>query len=87
MYNTHLGVSMSVRKNFTMTEHIAKDLEYLAKRLNKKQSQVIQELIEEKMEQLEKERKIEAAVKLTGIFTGVFSNDIDIQTIKANSGN
>ena len=36
---------MSVRKNFTMPEHVAQDLEYLAKKLDKKQSQVIQDLI------------------------------------------
>jgi len=43
------GVLMSVRKNFTMPEHVAQDLEYLAKKLDKKQSQVIQDLIEEKV--------------------------------------
>ncbi len=75
---------MSVRKNFTMPEHIAKDLEYLAKKMNKKQSQVIQELIEEKVADYELEKKLEAAEKLSGIFTGMFPEHVDIQWIKAN---
>ncbi|WP_292664382.1 hypothetical protein [Nitratifractor sp.] len=77
---------MSVRKNFTMPEHVAEDLEYLAKRLNKKQSQVIQDLIEEKMSEYEAKKRLEAAEKLTGMFTGMFPEDIDIQRIKADSG-
>ena len=78
---------MSVRKNFTMPEHIAEDLEYLAKTLDKKQSQVIQDLIEEKMEDYEIKRKLEAAEKLSGMFTGMFPEHVNIQWIKANSDN
>ena len=78
---------MSVRKNFTMPEHIAKDLEYLAQKLDKKQSQVIQELIEEKVADYELEKKLEAAEKLSGMFTGMFPEHVDIQWIKANSDN
>ncbi|WP_456432621.1 hypothetical protein [Nitratifractor sp.] len=77
---------MSVRKNFTMPEHVAEDLEYLAKRLNKKQSQVIQDLIEEKMAKFEAEKRLSAARKLTGMFTGLLPEDVDIQRIKANGG-
>jgi len=77
---------MSVRKNFTMPEHVAEDLEYLAKRLNKKQSQIIQDLIEEKMAEYESKKRLEAAEKLTGMFTGMFPEDIDIQKIKENGG-
>jgi len=75
---------MSVRKNFTMPEHIAEDLEYLAKRLKKKQSQVIQDLIEEKMAEYESEKRLAAAERLSGMFTGMFPEDADIQKIKAN---
>ena len=69
-----------------MPEHVAEDLEYLAKRLNKKQSKIIQELIEEKMAEYESKKKLEAAEKLTGMFTGIFPEDVDIQWIKANGG-
>ena len=78
---------MSVRKNFTMPEHIAKDLEYLAKKLNKKQSQIIQDLIEEKIAGYELEKKLDAAEKISGMFTGMFPEHVDIQWIKANSEN
>ncbi len=75
---------MSVRKNFTMPEHIAEDLEYLAKKMNKKQSQVIQELIEEKVADYELEKKLESLEKISGIFTGMLPEHVDIQWIKAN---
>ena len=75
---------MSVRKNFTMPEHVAKDLEYLAKKMNKKQSQVIQELIEEKVADYELEKKLESLEKISGIFTGMLPEHVDIQWIKAN---
>lgn len=78
---------MSVRKNFTMPDHVAKDLEYLAKKLDKKQSQVIQELIEEKIADYELEKKLSAAEKLSGMFTGMFPEHVNIQWIKANSDN
>ena len=76
---------MSVRKNFTMPEEVARDLEYLAKKLNKKQSQIIQELIEEKVADFRQEEKVAAAEKLSGMFTGMFPEHVDIQSIKANS--
>ena len=78
---------MSVRKNFTMPEKIADDLAYLAKKLDKKQSQVIQGLIEDKIADYEMEKKLEAAEKLAGMFTGMFPEHVDIQWIKANSDN
>ncbi len=78
---------MSVRKNFTMPEKVAADLEYLAKKLDKKQSQVIQDLIEEKAAEYEIEKKLEALEKISGMFTGMFPEHVDIQWIKANSDN
>ncbi len=83
--HTFIGVFMSVRKNFTMPEKVAEDLAYLAKKMDKKQSQVIQELIEEKAAEFEIEKKLEAAEKLSGMFTGMFPEHVDIQWIKANS--
>jgi predicted DNA-binding protein len=78
---------MSVRKNFTMPEHIAIDLEYLAKKLGKKQSQVIQDLIEEKVSEYKVDEKLEALENISGMFTGMFPEHVDIQWIKANSDN
>ena len=78
---------MSIRKNFTMPEKIAEDLEYLAKKLDKKQSQVIQDLIEAKVREYEKEKKLEALERISGIFTGMIPEHVDIQWIKANSDN
>ena len=78
---------MSVRKNFSMPEKVAEDLEYLAKKLDMKQSQVIQELIEEKMLEYEKEKKLEALEEISGMFTGMFPEHVNIQWIKANSDN
>ncbi len=78
---------MSIRKNFTMPEKIAKDLEYLAKKLNKKQSQVIQDLIEDKISEYTKVQKLEALEKISGMFTGMFPEHVNIQWIKANSDN
>ena len=78
---------MTVRKNFTMPDKVAEDLAYLSKKMNKKQSQVIQELIEEKAAEYEKEKKLEALEKLSGMFTGMFPEHVTIQWIKANSDN
>ena len=78
---------MSVRKNFSMPDKVAEDLEYLSKKLDKKQSQIVQELIEEKMAEYEKEKKLEALENISGIFTGMFPEHVNIQWIKANSDN
>lgn len=76
---------MSIRKNFSMPEKVADDLLYLAKKLDMKQSQVIQELIEEKISFYQKERKLEAGKKLVGIFTGMLPEEVNIQWIKKHS--
>ena len=76
---------MTIRKNFTMSEQIVGNLEFLAKAMHKKQSQVIQELIQEKMQEFEKEKKLKAVEKMSGMFTGEIAEDLSIQSIKANS--
>ena len=76
---------MTVRKNFTMPEKIADDLDYLAKKLDKKQSQVIQALIEEKIADYALEKKLESLENISGKFTGMFPEYVDIQWIKANN--
>lgn len=78
---------MSVRKNFTMPESVAKDLEYLAQKLNMKQSQIVQQLIEEKVSKYKLKEKLIAAEKLSGMFTEMFPENVTIQSIKANSEN
>jgi len=78
---------MTVRKNFTMPDKVAEDLEYLAEKMGKKQSQVVQDLIEEKAAEYEIEKKLAAAEKLSGIFTGMIPEHVNIQWIKANSDN
>ena len=76
---------MTIRKNFTMSEYVVENLEFLAKTMHKKQSQAIQELIQDKMRAFEKEKKIQALEKISGIFTGELSDEISIQKIKADS--
>jgi len=78
---------MTIRKNFTMPDDIVQDLEYIAKKTHKKQSQVIQELITEKMKEYEKAKKLEALEKMSGMFTGMIPEHVNIQWIKANSDN
>ncbi|HHH37766.1 MAG TPA: hypothetical protein ENK77_04025 [Epsilonproteobacteria bacterium] len=78
---------MTVRKNFTMPDKVAEDLEYLAEKMGKKQSQVVQDLIEEKAAEYEIEKKLAAAEKLSGIFTGMIPEHVGIQWIKTNSDN
>ena len=78
---------LTMRKNFTMSEVIVEKLEFLAAKMNKKQSQVIQELISEKMKEYEKENKLKTLEKMSGMFTGKISDDVSIQSIKADSEN
>jgi len=70
-----------------MSEYIVENLEFLAKTMHKKQSQVIQELIQDKMKEFEKERKLKAVEKMSGMFTGEIPENISIQSIKASSDN
>ncbi|MEA2029964.1 MAG: hypothetical protein U9N49_13470 [Campylobacterota bacterium] len=78
---------MSIRKNFTMPESIVHDLEELARIMNKKQSQVIQELISERMKEVHKAKKLQALEKMSGVFSGLIPEDVTIQSIKAQSAN
>ena len=70
-----------------MSEQIVNSLEFLAKSMHKKQSQVIQELIQEKMQEFEKEKRLKAVEKMAGMFTGEIAENISIQSIKADSDN
>jgi metal-responsive CopG/Arc/MetJ family transcriptional regulator len=72
---------MTVRKNFTLPDDLAKKLEEMAKRDGKKQSQIIQEMIKKRIKEEEKEKKLESLHSLKGILTGKIPQDITIQTI------
>ena len=76
---------MTMRKNFTMPESIVHDLEELARLMNKKQSQVIQELIEEKMQHYLKQKKLESLEKMSGMFSGLIPEHVDMQWIKSQN--
>ena len=76
---------MSVRKNFTMSEDIVHDLEELARLMNKKQSQVIQELITERMAEVLKEQKLKSLEKMSGMFSGLIPEHLDMQWIKSQN--
>ena len=79
--------TLTMRKNFTMSESIVDKLEFLAAKMQKKQSQVIQELINEKMKEYEKEKKLLTLEKMSGMFTGKISEETSIQSIKAEGEN
>lgn len=73
-----------VRKNFTMQDEIAEKLEFLSKKMHKKQSQVIQELILKESRKYEHEDKLKRLEKMHGKFDGLLE-DVSIQKIKAES--
>ncbi len=70
-----------------MSDTVVLNLEFLSKKMNKKQSQVIQELITQKMKEYEKEKKLDILEKMSGMFTGKIPQRISIQSIKADSEN
>jgi hypothetical protein len=74
----------TIRKNFTMSEKIVGDLEFLAAALHKKQSQVIQDLIERETYRLKKQEKLMALEKLAGSLTGILDKESSIQSMKGN---
>ena len=79
--------TLAVRKNFTIPKTIVEKLEFLAQKMQKKQSQVIQELINEKMKEYEQKRKLQILEDMSGMFTGKIDEDVSVQSIKANSAN
>lgn len=75
----------SVRKNFTMSDETSQELEFLATRLNKKQSQIIQELIHKESEALRNSMRLKKLKQLKGAFTGLIDDDQSIQRMKSES--
>jgi metal-responsive CopG/Arc/MetJ family transcriptional regulator len=75
---------MTIRKNFTLPDDIAKQLEDMAKKRGQKQSQLIAKLIEKEAKEEDKKRKLAMIDELAGMFTGLFPDEVTIQSIKAN---
>lgn len=73
----------SLRKNFTMREETVRELDFLAKLLNKKQSQVIQELIHKESEARRNELRFASLKRLKGAFTGLIGDEQSIQRMKS----
>ncbi|KIM10357.1 MAG: hypothetical protein KU38_07625 [Sulfurovum sp. FS08-3] len=78
---------MSVQKKFTLLESTLLDLEELARIMNKKQNQIVQELIAQKMQEIRQKQKLSSLEKMSGIFSGLIPEDTTVQSIKANSAN
>jgi selenophosphate synthase len=76
--------SKSIRKNFTMPRGTARELDFLAQSLDKKQSQIIQELIHEASEALRNELRLAQLKKLKGAFTGLIGDEQSIQRMKSD---
>lgn len=74
--------SVVVRKNFTMLEEVAKQLEFLSKKMDKKQSQVIQELITQESRKYENLEKLKRLEQMQGRFDGLLG-DLSVQKIKS----
>jgi len=72
----------SVRKNFTMSEETTRELDFLAAKFNKKQSQIIQELIHKDSEALRNASRLTKLQQLKGAFTGSIGEQ-SIQDMKA----
>lgn len=74
--------SIVVRKNFTMLKEVAKQLEFLSKKMDKKQSQVIQELITQESRKYENLEKLKRLEQMQGRFDGLLG-DLSVQKIKS----
>lgn len=77
-----MSSAKSVRKNFTMSEETTRELDFLATKLNKKQSQIIQELIHKESEVLRQAARLSKLQQLKGVFTGHIGEK-SIQDLKA----
>ena len=77
--------SVTLRKNFTMPDYVAKKLEFLAQTMGKKQSAIVALLIEKEAKKYEKERKLHLAKKMAGMFSSEIPQELSIQSIKARS--
>lgn len=73
----------ATRKNFTMPDETARELDFLATFLHKKQSQVIQELIHNASAALRNDLRLAKLKQLKGAFTGLIGDEQSIQRMKS----
>lgn len=73
----------ATRKNFTMPDETARELDFLATFLHKKQSQVIQELIHNASAALRNDLRLTKLKQLKGAFTGLIGDEQSIQRMKS----
>ncbi|MEB4591579.1 hypothetical protein VSS37_11355 [Candidatus Thiothrix sp. Deng01] len=66
-----------------MREETVRELDFLAKLLNKKQSQIIQELIHKESETRRNELRLTKLKRLKGAFTGLIGDEQSIQRMKS----
>jgi predicted transcriptional regulator len=69
----------ALRKNFTMSDETAKELDFLAVVLRKNRSQIIQELIRKEAETKRNELRLAKLQQMKGLFTGL----INVQSIQS----
>lgn len=83
VFATKTELNPSLRKNFTMREETVRELDFLAKLLNKKQSQIIQELIHKESEARRNELRLAKLKLIKGAFTGLIGDEQSIQRMKS----
>lgn len=78
-----ISTSKTLRKNFTMSNDTARELDFLAALLHKNQSQIIQELIHRESESRRNELRLAKLRLLKGTFTGLIGDEQSIQRMKS----
>ena len=71
----------ALRKNFTMSDETAKELDFLAVLLRKNRSQIIQELIRKEAEAKRNELRLAKLQAMKGLLTGLL-HEQSIQSMK-----
>lgn len=72
----------TLRKNFTMSDETAKELDFLAVLLHKNRSQIIQELIRKEAAAKRNELRLAKLQEMKGLFTDLL-NEQSIQSMKS----
>ena len=75
------NLAKALRKNFTMSDETAKELDFLAVLLRKNRSQIIQELIRKEAEAKRNELRLAKLQAMKGLLTGLF-HEQSIQSMK-----
>ncbi len=78
-----ISTPKTLRKNFTMSNDTARELDFLATLLHKNQSQIIPELIQRESLARRNELRIAKLQQLKGAFTGLISDKQSIQRMKS----